>query len=109
MLNQAFAFPVRCEWAEGSSVGASLSRLLAAKTFQTLQVPQSVSALKTIAFVLTAYLRDVITKKTLFRMGPIRHSRAGRRGLARVTERFESERIVSVIPSVSADFAEPRV
>lgn len=75
--------PGSCEWAERSSrlLRAPASRMLAAKTSQTFQVPQSVSALKTIAFVFAAYLRYIITKKTPFRIGMIRHSRAGRRAL----------------------------
>lgn len=58
----------------------TVSRQLAAKTFQTFQVPPSVGALKTIAFVFAAYLRYIIAKKTPFRIGIITHSRAGRQG-----------------------------
>lgn len=90
-------YPVSCEWAERSSVCSSVSRLLAAKTFLTFQVPQSVSALKIIAcfgFYSLSPLH-IITKKTPFRMGTITHSHAGRRGVARVTERFGSERMLA--------------
>lgn len=105
MLNQAFAFSDVSPLALSGQSESGMCRRVSHSTL--LPVPQSVQALKTVAFVFTAYIRYIMAKKTPFRIGMITRRRW--QTVVRATERFESERIDVGTPSVSVDLAELRV